>query len=180
VLICSTDLVLLSSSSHFSHKISTLVLLPLKMVVIMVPMVPENAYYDMAVNYIAFAPWIIWGALWVAYVVTSEGAFWITSWGVTLSSVPLYLLLVYFDDVRPGLMFPVMERWSFPNLEIAAVSSFFIFVLFFRVYYKMRVSYFQWFFLGVFFLIPPVVHLVAAGTEFWKVGSVSCQVCVSL
>jgi hypothetical protein len=150
------------------------------MVVIMVPMVPENAYYDMAVNYIAFAPWIIWGALWVAYVVTSEGAFWITSWGVTLSSVPLYLLLVYFDDVRPGLMFPVMERWSFPNLEIAAVSSFFIFVLFFRVYYKMRVSYFQWFFLGVFFLIPPVVHLVAAGTEFWKVGSVSCQVCVSL
>jgi hypothetical protein len=140
------------------------------MAMVMVPVIPENYYYDLAVNYIAFAPWAIWGALWVAYLVSKDGAFWIISASLTFSSAPLYVALVYFNDVRPGLFLPSIERWSFPNMEIAAVSSFFVYVLFFRIYYKISVTYCQWLMLGLFFLLPPVVHLVAAQTEFWKVA----------
>jgi hypothetical protein len=137
---------------------------------VVIPCVVDNIWSDMAVNYVAFAPWAIWGALWVAYVVTREGAFWIVSMSVTFSSLPLYVAIVYFDDVRPGIFCPNIEQWSFPNMEIAAVSSFFVFVLFFRVYYKMPVTYFQWLLLGLFFLLPAIVHLAVAKIAFWKVA----------
>jgi len=138
--------------------------------VTMIPCVVDNIYTDMAVSYIEFAPWAIWGALWVAYAVTFDGAFWIVSMSVTLSSAPLYVFQVYIDDVRPGFFCPNIERWSFPNMEVAAVTSLFVFVIFFRWYYKMPVTYFQWFVLGVVFLTPAIVHVAIAETDFWKVA----------
>lgn len=137
---------------------------------IVIPCIVDNAMQELLTSYIEFAPWAIWGALWVAYVVTFEGAFWIVSMSITLSSLPLYVFQVYIDDVHPGFFCPAVERWSFPNLEVAAVSSFFVFAIFFRWYYKMAVTYFQWFILGVFFLTPSIVHVAIAETDFWKVA----------
>jgi len=137
--------------------------------VMVIPCIVDNGPQALLTSYIEFAPWVIWGALWVAYVVTFEGAFWIVSMSITLSSLPLYVFQVYIDDVHPGFFCPVIERWAFPNLEVAAVASFFVFAVFFRWYYKMAVTYFQWFMLGLFFLTPCIVHVAIAETDFWKV-----------
>jgi hypothetical protein len=137
---------------------------------VIIPCMVDNIYTEMGMTYIQFAPWAIWGALWVAYVVTFEGAFWIVSMSVTLSSAPLYVFQAYVDDVRPGFFCPNIERWSFPNMELAAISSAFVFLVFFRWYYKIRVTYFQWFIMGLFFLLPAIFHVTVADTDFWKVA----------
>jgi hypothetical protein len=137
---------------------------------IILPCVLDNIYTEMAVQYVGFAPWAIWGALWVAYTVTWDGAYYLTSVSITCSSVFLYVLRAYIDEVVPGYFCPDITRWGFPNLEMAAIGSLFVYVVFFRWYYKMNVTYFQWFILAVVFLTPAIVHVTMAEVAFWKVA----------
>jgi len=137
---------------------------------IILPCVLDNIYTEMAVQYVGFAPWAIWGALWVAYTVTWDGAYSILSLSVTVSSVFLYALRSYVDEVVPGFFCPDITRWSFPNLEMAAIGCAATYLVFFRWYYKVHVTFFQWFMMAVFFLTPCIVHVVMAEVAFWKVA----------
>jgi len=136
---------------------------------IILPCVLDNIYTEMAVQYVGFAPWAIWGALWVAYTVTWDGAYQIVSTSVTLSAIFLYVLRAYVAEVTPGFFCPDIQRYAFPNLEMAAIGCLFTYVVFFRIWYKLNVTYFQWLILGILFLTPAVVHVVMAEVAFWKV-----------
>jgi hypothetical protein len=137
---------------------------------VIIPCVVDNIYTEMAVQYVGFAPWAIWGALWVAYTVTWDGAWQMVSMGVTLSTLPLYVMRFYIADETPGFFCPDIGRVSFPNMEMAAIGAAVVYVLFFRRYYKMVVTYFQWLLLGLFFLVPAIVHVYWADVDFWKVA----------
>jgi len=137
--------------------------------VLMIPCDVSNIYTEMAVQYVGFAPWAIWGALWVAYTVTWDGAWQLVNVAVTAITVPLYMVRFYVGDVEPGFFCPDIERASFPNMEMAAIGATVVYCIFFRWYYKMPVTYFQWLLLALFFLLPAIVHVSVADMDFWKV-----------
>jgi hypothetical protein len=138
--------------------------------VLMIPCDVHNIYTEMAVQFVGLAPWAIWGALWVAYTVTWDGAWQMVSFSVTLTTLPLYMFRAYIQDVTPGYFCPDIGRVSFPNLEMAALASAFTYLVFFRWYYKVGVTWFQWLLLGIFFLLPAIVHVHMADVAFWKVA----------
>lgn len=136
---------------------------------LIIPCDAANYYYSLAISYSHLIPWAITGALYVAYSYSGDGVFSIVSWALTFMLLPMYPMRAYFNDLFSDPFCGMFKTWAFPNMECATVAALLVYAVFFRWYYRVRISWFQWIVAALIILMPPVIMVVIAKLAWWKV-----------
>jgi hypothetical protein len=126
-------------------------------------------YTSMAINAMTWIPWVVSGLLYAWYIYSSDGAFQLLSYFTFLSSLPLYPAQTYFNDLRVDPFCNAFTHYVFPNMEISCLASVIVFIIFFRWWYKVSVSWFQYLLIVAFVALPLFIHVHVAGLSVWKV-----------
>ena len=130
-------------------------------------------YESMAISSMSLFPWVVSGFLYAWYIYSYDGAFQMLSYFIFLTALPLYPAQIYFSDLRVDPFCDVFTHYAFPNLELSCLSSALVFIVFFRYWYKVPISWFQYFLLLVFITVPFFVHVHVAELALWKVAASS-------
>lgn len=133
------------------------------------PLVNVGGYWDSVIlGWSGLMPIAASIVLYAWYVYSHDGVFSVLSWFITLSSIPLYALQAYINDLEFDPFYAVVTKWAFPNLECVVMGSLVVFVVFFRYWYNVRISWLQCAILALLVAFPPIVHVWRANMAWWK------------
>ena len=136
--------------------------------VLMIQCNAANYIYSQVVGLVMLFPWVVTGAFYIGYAVTGDGAFSVLSWSLTFMLLPMYPVQLHAADVWTDPFCGDFQTYMFPNMTCAVVACVITYSLFFRWWYGVRISWFQWFIALVMLLGPPIALSVMGGVAWWK------------
>lgn len=133
------------------------------------PAVNLNGYWDsIALIYMGVMPWGVTFVFYAWYVYSGDGIFSALSWYNTFVTLSIIPVQAYFNDLQPDPYYTVVTHWAFPNLESVVVGLLLVYTVFFRYWYKVKITWFQCLILALLFVMPPFVHIWRGRLVAWK------------